>query len=110
MPRQVGLRDGVPVRTGGGGTAGGSPISEKMEHARQVVAVHMDHILTTFKPGCKIAVLVRTPGHPDRDFVMTNDETTELIAMLQRRQTDPHTIEIPPDKPSGWPSPEDWWP
>jgi hypothetical protein len=52
---------------------------------QEIVAVHMDEIARLFKPGVKIAVLVRTPGFPDRDFMMTDDATSELIAMVERR-------------------------
>ena len=50
------------------------------------VAGHMNDIKSLFKPGVKIAVMVRTPGFPDRDFLMTDDGTDELIDMLQRRK------------------------
>lgn len=57
-----------------------------LEQVQQTVAGHMDEILRLFKSGAKITVLVRAPGFPDRDFMMTDDDLTEIIAMVQRRQ------------------------
>ena len=54
--------------------------------ASQIVAGHMESIVACFKPGVKITVLVRTPGAPDCDFMMTDDTTEELMAMIERRQ------------------------
>lgn len=52
---------------------------------QEAVSDHMDAILRLFKPGAKIAVIVRSPGHPDRDFLMTNDEGKEIAALIRRR-------------------------
>lgn len=56
-----------------------------LQRVQEAVADHMDAILGMFKPGCKITVLVRTPDHPDRDFLMTSDAGSEIIAAVQRR-------------------------
>lgn len=56
-----------------------------LEEVGEEVSGHMDAIKRCFKPGVKIAVLVRTPDFPDRDFVMTDDELPALIDMLDRR-------------------------
>lgn len=52
-----------------------------------MVADCMDEIVSYFKPGVKITVLVRTPGHPGRDFYMTSDTMDEVIAMAERRKS-----------------------
>lgn len=57
-----------------------------LEEVQQVVSDHMDSIVRCFKPGVKITVLVRTPGFPGRDFMMTSDDHSELIAMIERRK------------------------
>lgn len=49
------------------------------------VAEAMDRILSHFKDGAKITVVVRSPGYPDRDFMMTNDDTAELVKLIERR-------------------------
>lgn len=46
----------------------------------------MDEILTNFKQGAQITVLVRTPGKPTADFCLTNDDLEEVAAMIKRRQ------------------------
>jgi len=58
----------------------------KVARAAEIVSDLMDEILACFKPGVKIAVIVRMPGYNDRDFMMTDDEIPELIALLERRQ------------------------
>lgn len=50
------------------------------------VSGYLDKIIRLFKPGAKIAVLVRSPGSPDRDFMMTDDDLDELISMISRRK------------------------
>lgn len=56
-----------------------------LEVVQNDVSDYMDGIKKLFKPGVKIAVLVRTPGYPERDFMMTDDTTGELAAMIERR-------------------------
>lgn len=57
----------------------------KLDKARTIVASHMDGILSIFHPGAKITVLVRRPGEPTQDFMMTDDDPSEAIAMIERR-------------------------
>lgn len=57
-----------------------------LSEVQEDVSRHMDEILRCFKSGAKITVLVRSPGYPDRDFVMTNDDLDELTAMIARRK------------------------
>lgn len=53
---------------------------------QEVVAEHMDQILSCFKPGGKITVLVRFDGLPGRDFMMTNEANIlDAVAALHRR-------------------------
>lgn len=64
-------------------------MSEKLVIAAENVGQHMDAILSNFLPGAKITVLVRRPGEPERDFMMTDDDPLEAIAMIQRRTSAP---------------------
>lgn len=64
----------------------GTFMSLALESARQNIALHMDKILQNFKKDAKITVLVRSPGHPDRDFLMTNDAIPDAIEALGRRE------------------------
>lgn len=59
--------------------------NENVAWAQKVVAGAMDDILAIFKPGARITVMVRRPEHPERDFLMTNDELAEAAALIQRR-------------------------
>jgi hypothetical protein len=56
-----------------------------LEDVGALVADRMDEIHTYFKPGVKVTVIVRSPGFPSRDFMMTSDEIPELQALLERR-------------------------
>lgn len=49
------------------------------------IGVHMDEIVGLFKPGAKITVIVRFPGLPDRDLIMSDDELEEVIVACRRR-------------------------
>ena len=60
--------------------------NEALRNAQQFVADAMDQNLMRFKPGAKIAVLVRRPPQPDQDFMMTNDMIGEMVELLKRRQ------------------------
>ncbi len=51
-----------------------------------VVAEHMLAIQGCFKTGVKVTVIVRTPDYPNRDFMMTNDDMSELQELLVRRK------------------------
>jgi len=57
--------------------------------AGSVIGGHMDKILALFKPGAKITVVVRFPGLPDRDLIMSDDELEEVIAACRRRNGRP---------------------
>ena len=46
----------------------------------------MDRIIARFKAGARITVLVRHPGRPDEDFLMTSDDLDEVAAMVARRK------------------------
>ena len=61
-------------------------MASDLEIVQQRVSNHMDEIVSYFKPGVKIAVMVRTPDHPTRDFMMTDDSIPELKAMLERQE------------------------
>lgn len=57
-----------------------------VHEATQRVADCMDKILTNFKEGAKITVLVRYPQKPNADFCLTDDDLDEVIAMVRRRK------------------------
>jgi hypothetical protein len=61
-------------------------MSDLLQQAAENVQARMDEILTNFKTGAKITVLVRTVGKPTADFCMTNDDLSEVLAMVHRRK------------------------
>lgn len=63
-------------------------MSTRLDEVREDVSLHMTEILTNFKPGAKITVLVRRPEHRDgsQDFVLTNDDLGEAIEALTIRK------------------------
>lgn len=59
---------------------------------RDNVAADMEEIVRMFPPGARIAVLVRRPGRPEHDFISTDDDLDELIAMIERRKAAASTV------------------
>jgi hypothetical protein len=57
-----------------------------LQETAEQVQDHLEEIVRMFEPGVKITVLVRTPDHPTRDFMMTDDTIRELRSMLDRRE------------------------
>jgi len=57
-----------------------------LARVKDEVAGHMDQILALWKPARKITVIVRSPGVPDQDFMMTNDEMPEVRELIRRRE------------------------
>lgn len=57
------------------------------------IAGLMDEILSHFKPGTKITLLIRTHDKPEADFCMSNDDLTELPAMIERRLAAGQTVD-----------------
>jgi hypothetical protein len=49
------------------------------------VGEYMDRIHDLFKSEMKVTVVVRSPEHPDRDFIMSDDELESVIEALRRR-------------------------
>lgn len=47
----------------------------------------LEVIVTYFKPGAKLTLIVRFAGHDDRDFILTDDEIPEAVKALERHQT-----------------------
>lgn len=60
-----------------------------VQDAAQQVGGYMDRIMKLFKPGAKVTVIVRSPGYPARDFIMSDDELEKVIAACRRRNGRP---------------------
>lgn len=65
-------------------------MDSNLRYVGEEVSARMDEILSFFKPGAKITVLVRRPDHADgsQDFMMTNDLIDDAVAALLRRKHD----------------------
>ena len=55
-----------------------------LEEVRRETSYHMDQIISCFKHGAKIAVIVRTPGDDEADFMLTDDDLDELQKVIER--------------------------
>lgn len=55
----------------------------------QAVGECMNEIARHFKRDAKVTVVVRRPGHPQQDFIMSDDELDEVIACCRRRNGEP---------------------
>lgn len=55
-------------------------VAAKCEHA----LMKMERL---FKEDVRLTLLARTPGKPERDFVLTRDQLSDLVQMLRRRMT-----------------------
>lgn len=91
-------------------------MTELLQRAAERVQDSMDDILSNFKAGAKITVLVRFPDRPTGDFCMTDDDLDEVIAMVKRRKGDAPPpsdhVELPSEEPkvrtsaaTGWSKP-----
>jgi hypothetical protein len=58
----------------------------RLQEVQAEVADRMDEIKSLFKAGAKITVLVRHPGKPEQDFLMTDDHLDEVVAAANRRK------------------------
>jgi hypothetical protein len=57
----------------------------QLEEVTQEANGLLNRIHALFKPETKITLLVRTPGHDEADFSLSNDDLTEAIRALERR-------------------------
>jgi hypothetical protein len=64
-------------------------MNEKLILLRERMSNHMDAIMSMFKPGAKITVVVRSPGYGDADVIMGDDDFDEVIASIQRAKARP---------------------
>ena len=46
---------------------------------------HMGRIAAFFEPMCKFTLVVRMPGVPEHDYIVSNDDDAEAIESMKRR-------------------------
>lgn len=57
-----------------------------LDEVRDRVAQHMLEIVKLWKPGAKITVIVRTPTNDRADFLMSDDDLAQVVALVERRR------------------------
>lgn len=61
-----------------------------LQQTGEQCAEYMARISEMFKRPNEVTLIVRRPGYPNQDFMLTNDSFQELKALLDRR-TPPST-------------------
>lgn len=67
-------------------------MADVLDRAQLNVSGHMDRILTNFRHGAQITLVVCYPDIPDRDFVMTNGDLADARDAIQRRLDRGHEV------------------
>lgn len=57
-----------------------------LDQVNAYASQRLDDIRSCFKPGAKLFLAVRAPGYPERDFVLTDDNLDEVMALIERRK------------------------
>lgn len=57
----------------------------RLIHAR--CTQHMEQIAELFKPGAKITLIVRQPGFPEQDVMLSDDTIEGAAEVLERSKT-----------------------
>lgn len=70
-------------------------MSDKLRNAYERIGGLMNLIADVFHPGVKVTVLVRRPGKPGEDFMMSDDDPSEAMALIKRRVASGPTIAGP---------------
>lgn len=60
-------------------------MSPALEALRNEASDYLDRIRERFKPGVKVTLIVRRPGEPTQDFMLTDDDLQEVSALIDRR-------------------------
>lgn len=67
-----------------------------LEDVHDVISQVTDRrIKPLFKPGVKVAVIIRTPGHEGREVIVTDDDLNEVRAVVIRRTATGDLTAIP---------------
>lgn len=60
-------------------------MSDKLQRAMQIVSGHLDRInREVFKPGMRLTFIARDPTNPEADFLLSDDELSEVAELLIR--------------------------
>lgn len=61
-------------------------ISPKLINAYVAAADCLESMSQHWTVPVKLTLIVRQPGFPERDFLVSDDEMDEIIALVQRRR------------------------
>lgn len=61
--------------------------SDPVAHLRVVASEYLADIERMFKHGVKVTLLVRRPGFPAQDFMLSSDTPEGAIELLERSKT-----------------------
>ena len=57
-----------------------------LERVKYEASNHMDSIHRLFKPEVRLTLIARTPGNDDTDFMLTDDDLSEVARLIERRK------------------------
>ncbi len=66
-------------------------MNRRVARLGELVQEHLDDISALFRPGAKVTLIVRHPGYPKRDFVITGDDwegVAEVVERSKRREAE----------------------
>jgi hypothetical protein len=61
-------------------------LAQRLQYIANDCGDHMNAVAKHFKAGAEVTLIVRSPGFPERDFMLTNDDLDEVAAVIERRK------------------------
>lgn len=61
-------------------------LAQRLQYIAADCSDHMSAVAKHFKAGAEVTLIVRAPGYPERDFMLTNDNLDEVAAVIERRK------------------------
>lgn len=61
-------------------------MAKLLEKVYQECNDHLNEISKLFQSGVKLTLIARSPGHPERDFMMSVDDLVMVQELIKRRQ------------------------
>lgn len=65
-----------------------------VRQAGKVMSHHLNEIASIFKPGVKLTLLVRVPGHPERTALLSDETDIEEAVTAMRQVRNNPTGEV----------------
>lgn len=61
--------------------------ADQLQRVGEICNRNLNEIAQYFKSEVKLTLVVRTPGEPSRDFILTVDDLDEVAAACKRRKS-----------------------